>query len=101
MSLPRYYRYKPSGVEHLGDLPEDWQVLKLAYGFDMGSGTTPKSDNPDFYDGGTIPWVNTGDLNDGTLLRSGKYITTIAAKTHSTLRLYPKMRSPLRCTGRL
>jgi type I restriction enzyme, S subunit len=29
MSFPRYPKYKPSGVEWLGDVPEHWRVLSL------------------------------------------------------------------------
>jgi len=31
MSLPRYPKYKPSGVEWLGDVPEGWGSSKLKY----------------------------------------------------------------------
>jgi type I restriction enzyme S subunit len=31
MSLPRYPRYKDSGVEWLGEVPEHWEVSKLGY----------------------------------------------------------------------
>jgi type I restriction enzyme S subunit len=30
MSLPRYPKYKDSGVEWLGDVPEHWEAIKLA-----------------------------------------------------------------------
>ena len=29
MSFPRYTKYKPSGVEWLGDVPEHWSVSPL------------------------------------------------------------------------
>ena len=29
MSFPRYPKYKPSGVEWLGDVPEHWEVRRL------------------------------------------------------------------------
>lgn len=28
MSFPRYPKYKPSGVEWLGDVPEGWEVAR-------------------------------------------------------------------------
>ncbi len=31
MSFPRYPKYKPSGVEWLGDVPEHWGLSKLGY----------------------------------------------------------------------
>lgn len=29
MSFPRYKKYKPSGVEWLGDVPEHWEITQL------------------------------------------------------------------------
>ncbi len=31
MSFPRYPKYKDSGVEWLGDVPEHWNVARLRY----------------------------------------------------------------------
>ena len=31
MSFPRYPKYKPSGVEWLGDVPEHWDVTRLGF----------------------------------------------------------------------
>lgn len=90
MSFPRYPAYKDSGVEWLGEVPEHWEVWKLAQAFtQIGSGTTPKSDNPQYYESGDIPWVNTGDLNDGELDDCEKRITTLALADHSSLKTYP------------
>jgi type I restriction enzyme S subunit len=55
----------------------------------IGSGTTPRSDNSDYYEGGSIPWINTGDLNDGDLEECGKRITDRALADHSSLKIYP------------
>lgn len=90
MSFPRYPAYKDSGVEWLGEVPGHWEVWKLAHAFaQIGSGTTPKTDNREYYDGGDIPWVNTGDLNDGELDECEKRITALAIADHSSLKTYP------------
>ncbi|MEY4570247.1 MAG: Type restriction-modification system, specificity subunit [Verrucomicrobiota bacterium] len=31
MSFPRYKKYKPSGVEWLGDVPEHWEVKRIRF----------------------------------------------------------------------
>jgi restriction endonuclease S subunit len=81
---------KPSGIEWLGDVPEHWGVWKLTHAFEkIGSGTTPKTDNREYYDDGTNPWINTGDLNDGDLTDCEKKITDLALSDHTTLRIYP------------
>ena len=49
MSFPRYPKYKPSGVEWLGDVPEHWDVTALKHCV-----ATPITDGPhetpDFHD---------------------------------------------------
>ncbi len=91
MSFPKYPKYKDSGVEWLGEVPEHWETWKLAHAFSIiGSGTTPKSDEPRFYEDGTIPWINTGDLNDGQLTTCSKYISAVALAQHSSLKIYPR-----------
>jgi len=90
VSFPRYPAYKDSGVEWLGDVPEHWEVWKLSHAFtQIGSGTTPKTDNRDYYEGGDIPWVNTGDFNDRELDECDKRITELAIVDHSALKTYP------------
>jgi type I restriction enzyme S subunit len=90
MSFPRYPIYKASGVEWLKEVPEHWGAWKLTHAVErIGSGTTPKTDNREYYDEGTYPWVNTGDLNDGDLNTCEKKITCLALSDHPTLRIYP------------
>ncbi len=81
---------KDSGLQWLGEVPTHWDIWKLAHAFsEIGSGTTPRSDNFSFYENGEIPWLNTGDLNDGELDECEKKISNFALKEHSTLKLYP------------
>lgn len=90
MSFPRYPKYKDSGVDWLGEVPQHWDVWKLAHAFTtIGSGTTPKTDQREYYDEGEIPWINTGDLNDGELESCDKRITALALADHSSLKVYP------------
>lgn len=80
---------KDSGVPWLGEVPEHWIIKKMSYLFEnIGSGTTPKSNDYSYYDG-EIPWINTGDLNDGLILDISKSVTQKALNEYSTLRVYP------------
>jgi type I restriction enzyme, S subunit len=91
MSFPRYPAYKPSGVAWLGEVPEHWEARKISQLFvGIGSGTTPKSDEIEYYEDGDIPWVVTGDLNDKLLENCSNFITKKAMQAHTTLRQYPK-----------
>jgi len=85
-----YQAYKPSNVAWLGDIPEHWDVWKITHGFRrIGSGTTPKSDNPNFYDG-TIPWVTTSELREAIITDTAQKVTEEAVASHSALKIYPK-----------
>jgi type I restriction enzyme S subunit len=82
---------KDSGVEWLGEVPAHWDVRKISQLFvGIGSGTTPRSDEIEYYEDGDIPWVVTGDLNDELLESCSNFITRKAMQAHTTLRLYPK-----------
>ncbi len=60
-----YPKYKPSGVEWLGDVPEHWGVKKLKYVSNTNTGFAFSSD--DYTDEG-IPLVRIGDiLQDGNV----------------------------------
>ncbi|NDF00953.1 MAG: restriction endonuclease subunit S, partial [Verrucomicrobia bacterium] len=49
MSFPRYPKYKDSGVEWLGEVPEHWGVtaLKRGYSVTLGKMLQPESSSPD------------------------------------------------------
>jgi|694.fasta_scaffold17076_9 restriction endonuclease S subunit len=85
-----YQKYKDSGVEWLGEIPEHWDIWKVTHGFkNVGSGTTPKSDNSTFYDG-DIPWITTSELRETLIEDTSQKVTQEALKNHSALKVYPK-----------
>lgn len=61
MNYPPYPKYKPSGIDWLGDIPEDWKVKKLKYVFSVFNGATPKSGKDEYWNG-DIFWVTPEDL---------------------------------------
>jgi type I restriction enzyme S subunit len=62
-----YERYKDSGVEWLGEIPEHWEVKKLKHILKFTTGGTPSSHESGLYDGNE-PWVTISDME-------GRYIT--------------------------
>jgi len=85
-----YPKYKKSGVEWLGDVPEHWEIWKLFHAFNIiGSGTTPTSTNQSYYNG-HIPWVTTGELREKIILDTKKKLTQKALLELSSLKLFPK-----------
>jgi type I restriction enzyme S subunit len=57
-----------------GALPPGWTVTTLGTVGRWGSGGTPKTSDRSYY-GGAIPWVKSGDLNDGPLFKTEDKIT--------------------------
>ena len=48
MKLPAYLRTKPSGVEWLGDVPENWEAKRLKYSASINDEALPETMLPDF-----------------------------------------------------
>lgn len=87
----KYEKYKPSGVDWIGEIPEGWEVPKITYLFrKIGSGTTPTAGSPLYYENGTINFLQTGDLNDGSINATTKKITKKALLDNSVLKIFPK-----------
>jgi type I restriction enzyme, S subunit len=65
MSFPRYDRYKESGVDWLGMVPDHWQIRALKHVV-----STPITDGPhetpEFLDGG-VPFASAESVSSGTL----------------------------------
>ncbi len=88
IKMQQYEVYKDSSIEWLGKIPEQWILKKIAHLFlNVGSGTTPSSGNVSFY-GGSIPWLQTGDLTDSDINSTSKTVTEKALRVHSTLKKY-------------
>ena len=56
------------------DIPDSWCWARLGTIGDWGAGATPSRSNPEYYNG-NIPWIKTGELNDGYIYSSEETIT--------------------------
>ncbi|MBI4774851.1 MAG: hypothetical protein HY788_11850 [Deltaproteobacteria bacterium] len=74
MRYPAYPKYKESGVQWLGQLPEHWPITKMKYLFTCLGGGTPSKDNPEYWNG-TIPWVSPKDMTVKTVYDTQDHIT--------------------------
>lgn len=54
---------KPSGIEWIGDIPDDWEVIKTKFLFNVYGGSTPKVNVPEYW-GDKIIWITPGELGD-------------------------------------
>lgn len=88
--LDKNAEMKDSGIEWIGEIPENWNTIKLSRVYpNIGSGTTPDTNNSQYYSEEGINWLQTGDLNDGDIYETSKHITEFALKEKG-LRIYPK-----------
>lgn len=65
---------KAEPVEGLWGLPDGWNWERLGQCGDWSSGGTPSAKVARYYDG-SIPWLTSGELNDGVVSVSAKTIT--------------------------
>ena len=80
---------KPGGIEWIGDIPAEWGVSKVKYVFQVICGSTPESNNIEFWDG-DIPWITPADMNDfGMISKGERNITKKGYNSCGTL-LLPK-----------
>ena len=81
---------KESGVAWLGEVPSHWEIWKITHAINLiGSGTTPKSDNAEYYDGELL-WVTTSELRESLISDTKQKISDSAIKDYSALKKYPK-----------
>jgi type I restriction enzyme S subunit len=71
------------------NLPNGWKEVRIADVFKTGSGATPTASNPAYYTNGTIPWINSGELNSATISEPQNFITQSGYENSST-KMYPK-----------
>src|SRR3954454_15159374 len=71
MNFPRYPRYKESGVEWLGQVPDHWRTISIKWLSAVKRGASPRPiDDPKYFDDeGEFAWVRIADVSacDGVL----------------------------------
>ena len=67
---------------------KEWEVKKLGSVLKTTSGGTPSKEHPEYYDNGTIPWVNSGDLHQMFIFDVPKHITQLGVE-NSSAKLFP------------
>lgn len=81
--LPENPPLKPSGIEWLGDIPTHWEVITLRRICVRYTGGTPDRGNDSYWEDGTIPWINSGSVNQGTITEPSALITEDAYRNSS------------------
>ncbi|MYS15548.1 restriction endonuclease subunit S [Streptomyces sp. SID4982] len=72
----------------LGLIPEGWVVEELGNSHSVQTGGTPSRRNPQYWEGGTIPWVKTAEVSYSTITETSEHITAIALE-ETNVKLFP------------
>lgn len=77
---------KDSGIEWIGEIPEDWEVGPVKYFYTIQTGFTPLTQNEKYYDENGAIWVTIADIT-----QCNKYIVDSKSKISN---LYIEQYSP-------
>lgn len=92
VAMEQFFRHGLLGEgqvdSQIGLVPESWVAEELGDSHLVQTGGTPSRSNPQFWDGGTIPWVKTGEVSYSTITKTSEHITPVALE-ESTVRLFP------------
>lgn len=87
----KYEKYKSSGVEWIGEIPDHWEVRKLKRISQVKRGASPRPiDSPKYFDdNGEFGWVRISDVtkSDRYLFETEQYLSKLGVQ-HS-VKMYP------------
>ena len=66
----------------------EWPLVRLGDALRTSSGGTPSRGRAEYYNGGTIPWVKSGEVAQGVVTRTEESITE-AALRNSSAKVFP------------
>ena len=69
-------------------IEKNWKYKKLKVLFDTSSGGTPKKDKKEYYEGGNIPWMRSGEVKVGYIKNVEGKITETGLK-NSSAKFFP------------
>jgi type I restriction enzyme S subunit len=78
-----YPKYKSSEIDWSDVLPSDWGRVSLRWISTMYAGGTPSKNIEEYWEGGTVPWLNSGAVNQRLVTEASTFITQDAFKNSS------------------
>ena len=82
-------RNEPQKQTEIGPVPQSWEMEPLGALAKVGNGSTPKRDNQAFWQGGTIPWLNSARIHDRFITEPDQFVTDLAVKQCHLPRVKP------------
>jgi type I restriction enzyme, S subunit len=71
---------RPTGVPWLGDIPAHWELWRVSRFAQVGNGSTPSRAKPNYWNGGTYPWLNSSQVNRQFIASADQFVTSIALR---------------------
>lgn len=81
--------YKSSGGKMIyneelkREIPDGWEVKKVKDVAFTGSGGTPLKSKKEYYNNGSVPWINSGEVNAPFIIKAKKFITQLGVDKSS------------------
>jgi len=69
-------------------MKQGWEIKKLGEVCETGAGGTPLKAHKDYYEGGNIPWLMSGEVSQGEIFEAKNFITGKGLK-NSSAKLFP------------
>ena len=83
MKYQAYPEYKDSGVEWVDSIPNHWGKVNIRWQAQLYAGGTPSKNVEEYWEEGTVPWINSGAVNQIIVTEPSMYITEQAYKNSS------------------
>ena len=69
-------------------MKQGWEIKKLGEVCETSSGGTPSKSHPEYYEGGNIPWLRSGEVSQGYIYDTELYITE-EGLDNSSAKIFP------------
>ena len=79
-------------------ITQGWKVIEIGTAFKTLLGGTPSREKAEYWENGTVPWINSGKVNELRVVEPSEYITDIALNRSAT-KLLPKHTTLVAITG--
>lgn len=78
-----YPAYRKTGRDWFPEIPIDWRDSKVRWISTRYAGGTPDKNRNEYWDDGTIPWLNSGAVNQGSITTPSELISEEGFKNSS------------------
>jgi type I restriction enzyme, S subunit len=80
---------KSIGSSWVGPIPNAWSVARVKHLSTIYAGGTPDRESKEYWEDGTIPWLNSGEVNQWLITQPSTFITEEGYR-HSSAKWIPK-----------